>query len=146
MHGGRKTQLLLYAFSPSSHWDNYSQKNFFFSKLQDKCWQNWRNPWGIVNIPFNDQNRNLSFRDFLLKYETPIKDNELHDKKQKIYTFFFYFYVLKEISPNVFSYIFKNKKNLLQLFIFTNVIRCSKLPLWMGYFIYLKFTRVSSIV
>ena len=41
---------------------------------------------------------------------------------------------------------FKDTINLLQLFIFTNVIRCSRLPLWVGYFIYLKFTRVSSIV
>ena len=40
----------------------------------------------------------------------------------------------------------KDTINALQLFIFTNVIRCSKLPLWVGYFIYLKFTCVSSIV
>ena len=30
--------------------------------------------------------------------------------------------------------------------IFTNVIRCSGLRLWVGYFIYFKFTRVSSTV
>ena len=36
--------------------------------------------------------------------------------------------------------------NPLQLFIFTDVIRCSRLPFWVGYFIYLKFTGVSSIV
>ena len=29
---------------------------------------------------------------------------------------------------------------------FTNVIRCSRLRLWVGYFIYFNFTRVSSIV
>ena len=36
--------------------------------------------------------------------------------------------------------------NPLQLIIFTNVIRYSRLPLWVAYFIYFKFTRVSSIV
>ena len=30
--------------------------------------------------------------------------------------------------------------------VFTNVIRCSRLPLWVGYFNCFKFTRVSSIV
>ena len=32
----------------------------------------------------------------------------------------------------------------LQLFIFTDVIRCSRLPLCVGYFINLKFISVSS--
>ena len=36
--------------------------------------------------------------------------------------------------------------NPLQLFIFTTVIRCSRLQLCVGYFVYLKFTHVSSIV
>ena len=40
----------------------------------------------------------------------------------------------------------KDTINPLQLFIFTNVIRCSSLTLWVGCFIYFKFTRVSSIV
>ena len=40
----------------------------------------------------------------------------------------------------------KDTINPWQLFIFTNVIRCSRLPLWVGYFIYFKFTSVSSIV
>ena len=44
------------------------------------------------------------------------------------------------------SHSFKDTINPLQLFIFTNVICCSRLPLWVGYFIYFKFTRVSSIV
>ena len=40
----------------------------------------------------------------------------------------------------------KNMINPLQLFIFTNVIPCSRLTLWGGYFIYFIFTHVSSIV
>ena len=32
------------------------------------------------------------------------------------------------------------------IFTFTNVIRCSRLRLWVGYLTYFKFTRVSSIV
>ena len=36
--------------------------------------------------------------------------------------------------------------NPLQLFLFTNVTRCSRLPFWVAYFIYLKLTHVSSIV
>ena len=47
----------------------------------------------------NHQNWNLSFRNFLLKYEPRIKDKELHDKEQKIYTNLFYFYVLNKLSP-----------------------------------------------
>ena len=40
----------------------------------------------------------------------------------------------------------KDSINSLQLFIFTNVIHCSRLPFWVGYFIYFKFTCVSSVV
>ena len=40
----------------------------------------------------------------------------------------------------------KDTINPLRLFIFTNVLRCSRLPLWVGYFIYLKFACISSIV
>ena len=40
----------------------------------------------------------------------------------------------------------KDTINPLQLFIFTNVIRSSRLPIWVGCFIYFKFTRVISIV
>ena len=50
----------------------------------------------------NHQNWNLSFHNFLLKYEHRIEDKELHDKEQKKYTNLFYFYVLKELSPKVF--------------------------------------------
>ena len=39
----------------------------------------------------NHQNWNLSFRNFLLKYEPRIKDKEPHDTEEKIYTFFFTF-------------------------------------------------------
>ena len=34
----------------------------------------------------------LVWRNFLLKYEHRIKDKELHDKEQKIYTDSFYFF------------------------------------------------------
>ena len=39
----------------------------------------------------------------------------------------------------------KDAINPIQLFIFTNVIRCSRLPLWVGYFFHLKFARITSI-
>ena len=52
----------------------------------------------------------------------------------------------ESIFPKIYSFLFKDTINPLQLFIFTNVIRCFRLPLWVGYVIYLKFTRVSSIV
>ena len=42
--------------------------------------------------------------------------------------------------------IIKDTVNTLQQFIFTNIIDCSRLPLWVGYFIYLKFTCVVLIV
>ena len=51
----------------------------------------------------NHQNWNLSARNFLLKYERCIKDKQLYGKEQKIYTNFFYFYVLKELSAKIFS-------------------------------------------
>ena len=41
---------------------------------------------------------------------------------------------------------FKDTINPSKLFIFTNVICSSRLALWVGYFLYFKFTRVSSIV
>ena len=44
------------------------------------------------------------------------------------------------------SHSFKDTINPLQLFIFTNVICCSRLPLWIGCFIYFKFARISLIV
>ena len=75
------------------------REHFFFkitwqtlSKLT-KSGRNWQHPilW-----------RKLPFRNFLLKYEPLIKDKELHDKEHKIYTNFFYFYVLKELSPKTF--------------------------------------------
>ena len=39
----------------------------------------------------NHQNWNLSFRNFLLKYEPRIKDKKLHDKEQKYTQISFYF-------------------------------------------------------
>ena len=38
--------------------------------------------------------------------------------------------------------VIKDPINNLQLFIFTNVTRWSRLPLWVGYFIYFQFTHV----
>ena len=51
-----------------------------------------------------------------------------------------------KIKKRMFQIMFKDTINPLQLFIFTNVLRCSRLALWVGYFICLKFIRVSSIV
>ena len=41
----------------------------------------------------NHQNWNLSFRNFLVKYEPRINDKELHDEKQKIYTIFLFLFL-----------------------------------------------------
>ena len=49
-------------------------------------------------------------------------------------------------NPTLYSSYLGDTINPLQLFIFDNVMRCSRLQLWVGYFIYLKFTRFSSIV
>ena len=43
------------------------------------------------------------------------------------------------------QYCFKDTVNPLQLLIFTNVIRCSRLPLWLGYFIYFKLACLVKI-
>ena len=52
----------------------------------------------------------------------------------------------KEEDELFASFYLKETINFLQMFIFTNVIRFSRLPFSVGYFIYFKFTRVSSIV
>ena len=44
------------------------------------------------------------------------------------------------------SFNFKDTINPLQLFILTDAMRCSRLTLWVDYFIYFKFIHVSSIV
>ena len=85
-------------FSPSIDWDNYSRKKRFFffkttwqmSKLTKSVRRNCQHPilW------CNHQNWNLSFRNFLLKYEPCIKDEELHDKQKKNK----HNYVLKELA------------------------------------------------
>ena len=54
-------------------------------------------------------------------------------------------YFSVEVIHNL-RYGFKDTINPLQLFIFTKVIHYSRPPLWVGYFIYFKFTCVSSIV
>ena len=56
----------------------------------------------------NHQNWNLSFRNFLLKYEPRIKDNELHGKEQKIYTNFFYFHIF---YFDIYFYIFSDSRS-----------------------------------
>ena len=85
------------AFSPSIRWDNYSRKKRAFFKIISKVLpkltksvRNYQHPilWR------NHQNWNLFFRNFLLKYKPCINDKELHEKEQKAYTNFFYFYVL----------------------------------------------------
>ena len=99
-------------FSPSIQWDSYSRKNFIFQNLCQilpkltKSVRNCQHPilWR------NHQNWNLSFRNFLLKCETRINDKDLHDKEQKIYTNVFYFYLLKERSPKIISWIFNKRK------------------------------------
>ena len=51
-------------------------------------------------------------------------------------------YYKKIYSSNSFALI-KDTMNPLQLFIFINALRCSRLLHWVGCFIYFKFTRVS---
>ena len=78
--------------------------------LLSKLTKSVRSYQHLFFVTRNHENWNLSFRNFLLKYEPRIKDKELHDKEQKIYTTFFYFYVLKELSLKNFSYIFSKRK------------------------------------
>ena len=112
-----KDKCYFNVFSPSIYWDNYSQKKkLFFSKLNDKCFQNLRNLWGIVNIPICDAITKIwTFLYFLLNYEPYIKDKELYDKEQKVYTNFFYIYVLKVLSPETSLSIFNKMKFLRRL-------------------------------
>ena len=95
-------------FSPSVYWDNYSRKKKLFlqnytrniAKIDEIRKELWR----------NHQKRNFSFRNFLLRwYEQSIKNKELQDEEQKIYTNFFYFYILEELSRNIFHKFFKKE-------------------------------------
>ena len=74
-------------FSPSIQWDNYSRKKSFFFKITwqmlSKLTESVRNCQHLI-LWSNHQNWNLSFRNFLLKYEPHINDKKLHDKEQKI--------------------------------------------------------------
>ena len=55
--------------------------------------------------------------------------------------------ILKEkMSVLIFNNVYFIKDTLNPSQLFTSIIRCSRLPLWIGYFIYSKFTCVSSIV
>ena len=112
-----KDKCYFNVFSPSIYWDNYCQKKkLFFSKLNDKCFQNLRNLWGIVNIPICDAITKIwTFLYFLLNYEPYIKDKELYDKEQKVYTNFFYIYVLKVLSPETSLSVFNKMKFLRRL-------------------------------
>ena len=92
-------------FSSPIHWDHYYRKKFFFKvtwQMLSKLTKSVRNCQHPI-LWRNYQNRNLSFCNFLLKYEPRVKDTEPCDKEQKIYTNFFYFYVLKEVLPKLFS-------------------------------------------
>ena len=83
-------------------------KEFYFSKFMSNIAE-----IDEIQHPIlwrNHQNWNLSFRNFLLKCETRINDKDLHDKEQKIYTNLFYFYLLKERSPKIISWIFNKRK------------------------------------
>ena len=88
-------------FSPSIYWDNYCRKKRLFSKLHDKYCLNWRNLGGIVT------KSEFFFSWLLVKINlfnlVLIKTKDFHDKEQKIYTNFFYFYILKEFSRKMFS-------------------------------------------
>ena len=79
LHVGRKTQMLLQCL-----FSVYSVREML-SKLT-KSVTSCQHPilW------CNHQNWNLSFCNFLSKYELCIKDKELHDMEQKIYTNFFF--------------------------------------------------------
>ena len=100
-------------FSPSIHWDSYSRKNVFFFKITwqmlSKLTKSVRNCEHPI-LWRNHQNWNLSFHKFLLKHEALIKNKELHDKEQTLYTNFFYSYVLKNFHLKFF-HIFSTKGN-----------------------------------
>ena len=94
------------AFSPSIHWDSYPWKKRVFFKITWQILSNLTKSVWNCQRPIlwrNDQNWSFSSRNFFFKYEPCIKDKKLHEKEQKIYTNFFYFYVLKELAPKIFS-------------------------------------------
>ena len=102
-HGGRKTQMLLKClFSVYSLRQLHPKESAFSWQMLTKLTKFVRNCQHAI-LWHNHQNWNLSFRNFLIKYEPRIKDQELHDKEQKVYTNFLYFYILKELSPKLFS-------------------------------------------
>ena len=77
----------------------------------------------------------------------PGMKNEKKTYKHFILGFLLYLlFSLGSLEKIEISFCFKDKINPLQLFLFTDVIRCSRLLLWVDYFIYFEFTRVSSIV
>ena len=110
--------------------------------ITQKKWKKERKKKEISSDDFKEQ---LNFFVNLLKKEKRIyckPKHKLCHRKRKI---------LENIAAFPFDkvksvLIIKDTISPLQLFNFTNVIRRSRLPLWIGYFIYFKFTRVSSIV
>ena len=78
---------------------NYTRNIAKIDEIREELWR-------------NHQNRNFSFRNFLLRwYEQSIKNKELQDEEQKIYTNFFYFYILEELSHNIFHKFFKKENS-----------------------------------
>ena len=76
-----------------------------------------------------------------------LKNNIFKGANESHYPSYTITYILPSFIPSpllLFS-IIKDTINPLQLFTFTNVIRCSRLPLWIVYFTYWKFTCVSSV-
>ena len=73
-------------------------------KLHDKCCQNWKNPWGIVNTPSCDVITKIGTCLFVTCCWSMNHVSRIRKfyKEQKIFTNLFYFYVLKELSSKMF--------------------------------------------
>ena len=76
-------------------------KEKFFSKLHDKCCRNWRNPVRNCQRPIlwhNHQNCDLSFRNFLLKYEPRSKKRNSMIKRKNIHKFVLFLHFKRSFS------------------------------------------------
>ena len=92
----RDTNVILMSFFRLFTETINPERNFFFFKMTwqmllklTKSVRNCQHPI----LRRNHQNWNWSFRNFLVKYEPRIKDKELHDEKQKIYTIFLFLFL-----------------------------------------------------
>ena len=102
----RDTNVILMSFFRLFTETINPERNFFFFKMTwqmllklTKSVRNCQHPI----LRRNHQNWNLFFRNFLVKYEPRIKDKELHDEKQKIYTIFlFLFLPFKKLLAKIF--------------------------------------------